>query len=210
MRLRSQPCKRAVLWVWPQSSSFHKWNTGLAPSVFCSVLFYLTLPISCLCNSPGGIRSKQKQKGENAYKIYLMIWQSKIFNCLVDSIVIFGLEGGGEKGWEGCWGNTSELGGSYFTIGRLCLCWLMDLWQSVAPISSWPLPGFRCLPGVFRDAGQTAVHRASFSFRSEKGESVGLRASQGINPVAGESERTHTTREGSPCWDLVGEKAMKF
>lgn len=31
---------------------------------------------------------------------------------------------------------------------------------------------------------------------------MGLRTSQGINPVAGESERTHTTREGSPCWDF--------
>lgn len=61
----------------------------------------------------------------------------------------------------------------------------------MAPISSWPLPGFRCLPGVFRDAGQTAVHRASFSFRSEKVKVWGFGLPRGLIQWQ-ESQREHT------------------
>lgn len=55
-------------------------------------------------------------------------------------------------------------------------------------ISSWQLPGFRCFPGVSRDAALTAGRGASYSICSEKGPSVGLRASLGTGPVAGESD----------------------
>lgn len=72
--------------------------------------------------------------------------------------------------------------------------------MKLGSISSWQLPGFRCFPGVSRDAASTAVRGASYSICSEKGPSVGLRASPGTGPVAGESD-THCLGGGSSYRD---------
>lgn len=134
-----------VPWVRPKSRVFHKCSVGLAP--LSSVQPYLIsrspFPV-CIISQKESDRNKNiKEKVLKKYDP--MIRQSRIFNCLVDSIVLFGQEGGGKKGWGGCWGNTSELEA---LISQLVACACVGQWIYEA---AWlPFPAGSCLgSGVY-------------------------------------------------------------
>lgn len=87
MALRSQPCTKAVLWVWPQPSLFHKWNVGLAVlSSFQSYFISLSLFPVCIIHQEESDLNKSKKKKMLIKDIwwydkagYLTVWLTPLF-----------------------------------------------------------------------------------------------------------------------------------